>query len=68
MGEVNDLGHGLGRSGRPHSLPLQAFSLLNSLGQIGVIFYMFLVGMKLDKSLGAEGNQRISSTFLVAKE
>jgi Kef-type K+ transport system membrane component KefB len=31
--------------------PLQAFAFLNTIGQIALVFYMFLVGIELDKRL-----------------
>ena len=31
--------------------PLQAFSVLNNVGQIGLVFFMFLVGLELDQRL-----------------
>lgn len=42
----------LAGTGLTHQLyPLQAFSFLNALGSIALIFYMFLVGLELDKRL-----------------
>ena len=34
-----------------HVYPLQAFSFLNYIGQIGLVFFMFLVGLELDQRL-----------------
>jgi Kef-type K+ transport system membrane component KefB len=34
-----------------HVFPLQAFSFLNYIGQVGLVFYMFLVGLELDQRL-----------------
>ncbi len=34
-----------------HLFPLQAFSFLSLIGQVGLVFYMFLVGLELDQRL-----------------
>lgn len=43
---------GVEGTGLVHDLyPLQAFSFLNLIGQVALVFYMFLVGLELDKRL-----------------
>lgn len=54
-------------TGLTHRLyPLQAFSFLSALGQIALIFYMFLVGLDLEKRLlKGKGTQLVAVAIAV---
>jgi Kef-type K+ transport system membrane component KefB len=55
--------NGIGLTNRLY--PLQAFSFLNLIGQVALVFYMFLVGLELDQRL-LKGKGRQILTMAVA--